>query len=190
MSATASKRVTVDVLDTLPDEVRAEVIDGELVPKEAASFEHGDAQSSLAGEIKAHFRGGGPDGRGGWWIATEATVVYDRDQSFLHDVAGWRKTTLPQRPQERRISVRPDWVCEVLSTNRRHDLVTKRRVLHEKQVPHYWIVDLAGSVLTVLRHQAEGYLIVTAVSPGERARLEPFDAVELDVARLFGDLEG
>ena len=85
--------------------------------------------------------------------------------------------------------VRPEWVCEVLSTNRNKDLVDKRRVLHQHGVPHYWIVDLEEPLLTVLRHHSDGYLIVSTVAPGERARLEPFDAVELEVTRLFGDLE-
>lgn len=92
------------------------------------SFEHGDAQLSLGSELRAHFRGGGPGGSDGWWLATEVDVVYSETQVLRHGVSGWR-------------------------------------------------------------NQPEGYLIAATVTPGERARLEPFDAVELDVARLFGDLE-
>ena len=65
----------------------------------------------------------------------------------------------------------------------------KRAVLHAHGVPHYWIVDLAAGRLTVLRWHADGYLVAAEVLPGERARLEPFEAVELDVSRLFGDTE-
>jgi hypothetical protein len=61
-------------------------------------------------------------------------------------------------------------------------------VLHAQGVPHDWIVDLDAPLLTVLRHHADGYLIVTTCAPGEVARLEPLDAVELDVAKLFGDI--
>lgn len=35
----------------------------------------------------------------------------------------------------------------------------------------------------------DGYLIAVTAEPGERARLEPFDAIELEVARLFGDID-
>jgi Uma2 family endonuclease len=189
MADPARSRVTVDVLDTLPDDQRAEVIDGELVHEAMTSFEHGDAQSSVALEVKSRFGGGGPDGRSGWWIAT-ATVVYAGDQAFRHDVVAWRKARIPQRPKGRRVTVRPDWVCEILSTNKRKDLVLKRRVLHDKGVPHYWILDPDGKTLSVLRWHADGYLLVSAVSPGDLAALEPFDAVELEVTKLFGDLEG
>ena len=35
----------------------------------------------------------------------------------------------------------PDWVCEILSTNKRNDLVRKKRVYHRHELPHYWILD-------------------------------------------------
>lgn len=188
MSAPARARLSVDVLDELPDEQHAEIIDGELVIEAMTSFDHGDAQSSLAGSIKGRFGGGGPGGTGGWWIATGVSVVYAGDQGFRHDVAGWRKDRTPLRPSGRRITTRPDWVCEILSTNKRKDLVLKRHVLHDRGVPHYWILDPDGRTLSVLRWHAEGYLLGAAVSPGEVATLEPFDAVELVTSALFGDL--
>jgi Uma2 family endonuclease len=180
--------VTVEVLDQLDDDDRAEVIGGELVREAMTTFEHGDAQSSLGAELKSRFGGRGPEGRGGWWIGTEVTVVYAIDQGFRHDLAGWRKQRVPERPRGPRVSVRPDWVCEILSTNRKKDLVDKRGVLHAHGVPHYWLMDLDAMRLTVLRHHPDGYLLVGELAPGDRARIEPFEAVELEVSRLFGDL--
>jgi Uma2 family endonuclease len=188
MSQPARPLVTVDALDRLED-VHAEVIAGELVVETMTTFEHSDAQASLATEIKRHFRGSGPDGKGGWWIGTEVTVLYAQREGFRHDVAGWRKERVPVRPSGARVDILPDWVCEVLSTNRRKDLVHKRHVLHEKGVRHYWIVDPDARTLEILRHGPDGYVVVTTVTPGMHARLEPFDAVELDVTLLFGDVE-
>jgi hypothetical protein len=34
------------------------------------------------------------------------------------------------------VTVRPDWVCEILSTNRSNDLVVKMKILREAGVPH------------------------------------------------------
>jgi Uma2 family endonuclease len=182
-------RVTVDALETLDDE-RVEVIDGELVRDAAPTFEHGDAQASLVSEIKSRFRGGGPPSAGGgWWLATEVTVVYEPHQGFIHDLAGWRKDRTPTRPRGPRVTTRPDWVCEILSTNKRKDLVDKRAVLHAHGVPHYWIMDLDAMRLTVLRWHVDGYLVAAEALPGERTRLEPFEAVELEVSRLFGDID-
>jgi Uma2 family endonuclease len=190
MSSSAPKLLTVAALDAFDEDDHVELIDGVLVQEAMTSFEHGDAQLSIGGELKFHFRGGGPpNGEGGWWIATEVDVIYSETRCFRHDVAGWRKSRVPARPVGKRVTIRPDWVCEILSTNRNKDLVDKRRSLHEHEVPHSWVVDLEAPLLTVLRHHPDGYLITATVAPGERARLEPFQAVELDVSRLFGDIE-
>jgi Uma2 family endonuclease len=188
MAEPARDVVTVDALDAYEDE-HAEVLDGELVVEEATSFDHGDAQMSLGIEIGSRYRGRGPDDRGGWWIATEVTVAYEASQGFVHDLAGWRKERVPERPRGRRVTAVPDWVCEILSTNKRKDLVVKPRVLHRHRVGHYWVLDPEAEVLSIYRWHEDGYLLVAAATPGERARLEPFDAVELEVAHLFGDRE-
>lgn len=191
MPAAAPRKLTIAECAALLDDPdqRVELIDGQLVYEAEPRFEHGDAQSSTVVEIKSRFGGSGPGGvQPGWWIATEVLVEYGPTRLFRHDIAGWRKDRAPDRPTGPRVTLRPDWVCEVLSTNKRTDLVEKRAALHEAGVPHYWLLDPDARVLTVLRHHADGYLILAAVSPGERARLEPFDAVELEVTNLFGDL--
>jgi Uma2 family endonuclease len=188
MVATARKPVTVDALDRYDDDERMEVIGGELVQDAMTSFEHSDAQAALAAELKPRFGGRGPEGTGGWWLGTEVTVLYAPDQGYRHDLAGWRKARVRARPRGRRVTERPDWVCEILSTNRRKDLVDKRATLHAAGVGHYWVMDVDALRLTVLRHHADGYLLVAEHTPDDRARIEPFDAVELEVARLFGDL--
>jgi Uma2 family endonuclease len=85
------------------------------------------------------------------------------------------------------VRVRPDWVCEVLSTKRRNDLIKKNRVYHRTGVPHYWIIDPIAETLTVLRWGPEGYIQVLLAERGEKVRPEPFEAVELTVGVLFGD---
>lgn len=187
MADPARAPLTAEALDAFDDDAHVELVDGELVHETMTSFAHGDAQSGVLVEIRSRFQGGAGGGPG-WWIVTEVTVVYEPTQAFRHDVAGWRKDRVPKRPQGK-VTVRPDWVCEVLSTNKRKDLVDKRRTLHEHGVPYDWIVDPEGQVLTVLRHSAEGYVVAAVACPGDRARLEPFDAVELDVTKLFGDIE-
>lgn len=191
MADAAHRKLTIDECASLFDDPdrRVELIDGQLVYEAEPRFDHGDAQSSTVVEIKSRFGGSGPGGgRAGWWIATEVFVEYGPTRLFRHDIAGWRKDRTPERPSGPRVRIRPAWVCEVLSTNRRTDLVEKRAALHMAGVPYYWLLDPDARVLTVLRHHADGYLILSAVSPGDRGCLEPFEAAELDVAKLFGDL--
>jgi Uma2 family endonuclease len=85
--------------------------------------------------------------------------------------------------------LRPDWVCEVLSTNRRNDLIKKKRVYHRHEVPHYWVIDPEDETLSVYRWAPEGYIELLAAERGETVRAEPFEAVPLRVGVLFGDDE-
>jgi Uma2 family endonuclease len=169
MSQHAIKKASVADLLAMPEDGRYELIAGQIVPRDAATFEHSTAQSGIAAWT-THVFHRNPDGpSGGWWIATEAEV---------------------EKPSGRPIAIVPDWVCEVLSSNWRNDTVTKFETCFQHHVGHYWIADPERRVLTVYRWHAEGWLHVRAVTPGERARLEPFEAVEFEVAVLFGDDPG
>jgi Uma2 family endonuclease len=194
--STAAKRppgkpATVDDLLAIPEaERRHEIIDGQLVEKGAASGEHGGAQADLVTALNTRF-GRRPGGRwpGGWWFATEVEILFRRDQVFRPDIVGWRRERVPERPSGVPVSILPDWICEILSTNRRNDLIKKKRVYHEHKVPHYWILDPGEETLSVQRYGPDGYIEVLAAQRGERVRAEPFQAVELDVGVFFGDEE-
>jgi len=128
---------------------------------------------------------------GGWWILTEVEIAIEPHEVYRPDVVGWRRERMPEIPQESPISLRPDWICEVLShSSARNDLVKKMRVYHRASVPHYWIVDPDRETLSVYRFTADGYLMALMAEPGEPVRAEPFGDVELDVGALFGDEEG
>lgn len=180
---------TITDLLAIPEEHRRhEVIDGELVEKEAASGRHGGAQGAVFAKVYGTY-GRRPGGRwpGGWWFATEAEIQLATNQVFRPDVAGWRRERLPELPSEVPILVRPDWVCEILSKNKRNDLVNKKRAYHRSEVGHYWLIDPVEEVLTVYRWHAEGDLEVLVADRADRVRAEPFDAIDIKVSILFGD---
>lgn len=186
MSAAQRPRATSADLAALPDDKRAEVIGGVIIEKASPSFEHGDAQSSIAGALKNPFQRG-RGGPGGWWIATEVEVELETHEVYLPDVAGWRRERVPDRPCGRPIRIRPDWVCEVLATsNAENDLGKKLFSYHRNGVLHYWIVDPEHETLTVYRWSKEGYIVALSAGRNEVVTPEPFDAVELAVADLFG----
>ncbi|MFO0759986.1 MAG: Uma2 family endonuclease [Byssovorax sp.] len=195
MSAVAkmlpARAFTVDDFFAIPEgERRHELIDGELVEKGAATGEHGGAQADLVTVLNSRF-GRRPGGRwpGGWWFATEVELLLPGGQVFRPDVLGWRRELVPRRPTGVPISTLPQWICEILSTNRSNDLVKKKRTYHRCQIPHYWIIDPLEETLAVHRWGPDGYIEVLAAQRGECVRAEPFDAVELQVGVLFGDEE-
>lgn len=193
MAEPATKRATIADLLAL-GEGRFELIGGEIVEKASPSYDHSDAQLGAGTFLRSHFHhggGGGGGGPGGWWIVTECEIVLPQGDVFRPDLVGWRRDRVPERPRGRLIEIRPDWVCEILSTsNARRDLVDKLRAYQHAAVPHYWIVDPEERVLTVDRHRGSTYEVALAATRGETVHAEPFDAVPLPVGLLFGDDPG
>jgi Uma2 family endonuclease len=127
-----------------------EIINGEIVQKagsvattdnEVSGPSHGLAMTKL-GEVVGPFnrKPGGTSAPGGWWLFTDLHVGYSSGDVYAHDLSGFRRDRHAERPASFPVMTRPDWVCEILSDNRR-DLVIKPRTLHAAQVPHYWVLD-------------------------------------------------
>jgi Uma2 family endonuclease len=187
-SAAKVQIATIADLLAIPEEHRRhEIIDGVLVEKEAASGRHGRAQVRIGRRLGPYDRRPGGRWPGGWWFATEVEIQFADTQVFRPDIAGWRRERMADMPSEVPITVRPDWICEILSTNRRNDLIKKKRAYHRHQVGHYWLIDPVDETLAVQRWHADGYVEVLNAERDERVRAEPFEAIELRVAALFGD---
>jgi Uma2 family endonuclease len=192
MSGAASKLQVATVTDLLaiPEAERFhEIVDGELVRKAVPSMRHGAAQMGLADEIAGPYgprsRGRGP---GGWVFASEVEIFFTATQTYRPDAAGWRRERLPTLPPEAPVTVRPDWVCEILSrSNPQHDLIKKMRTYHLCEVGHYWILDPESETLSVHRWTPEGYLLAQTAEGREVIRAEPFGEVEISV---HGMIEG
>lgn len=179
---------TLADLLAIPEETRRhELIDGEIVEKQGGSGKHGGAQGRIFRSLGPFDRRSGGRWPGGWIFATEVDIYFDPSNTLRPDVAGWRRERLAELPSDVPVRVLPDWTCEILSTNKRNDLVKKKRLYHHHRVAHYWIVDPIEETLAVYRWSPEGYLEVLTTERGERVRAEPFDAVEISVGVLFGD---
>lgn len=179
---------TISDLLAIPQEQRRhEVIDGVLGEKEAASGRHGGAQVRIARRLGPYDRRPGGRWPGGWWFATEVEILFEPTEVFRPDVAGWRRERLAELPSEVPITVVPDWVCEILSTNKQNDLIKKKRVYQRHGVRHYWIADPVEQTLAVYRWHEDGYVEVLIADRSERVRAEPFGTIEFRVGVLFGD---
>jgi Uma2 family endonuclease len=184
----ARRGATIEDLLAIPEEERFhELIDGELTRKGAPSGEHGGAQADLIASLSPLFgRPPGGGAPGGWWFAAEVELKLG-DDVCRPDVVAWRRERVAQRPRGTPVTIPPDWICEILSTNRRNDLVRKKHIYHRERISHYWILDPAEQTLAVQRWHPDGYLEVLAAERGERVHAEPFGAIELAVGALFGE---
>jgi Uma2 family endonuclease len=106
------------------------------------------------------------------------------------DLAGWLRERMPLIPNAPYLTLRPDWVCEVLSrSTARIDRSEKLPIYAEHGVAHAWLVDPVLRILDVLRLEAGRWSIVGTHKDDAKVRAEPFDAIELDVGLLWADVE-
>jgi Uma2 family endonuclease len=80
----------------------------------------------------------------------------------------------------------PDWVCEVLSERtRKIDKGSKMHIYAREGVRHLWHLDPLAHTLEVFRLEAGRWLLVDTFSAQQRVRAEPFEAIELELARVW-----
>jgi Uma2 family endonuclease len=181
----ARRRATYHDLLSLPDDIRAELLGGQIVTMPAPRPRHSKPQGALRRFIGGPFDDDdGHGGPGGWWIFVEVDVQLGQD-IVRPDLAGWRRERLPE-PDLRPIPVVPDWICEILSeSNEAHDRVLKRHLYSEHGVPHYWIVDPAARTLEALELAGGRWTDTGSYDEHALARVRPFESVELPIGRLF-----
>ena len=177
---------TYDDLVKLPDNLVAEIVDGELHASPRPARPHARAGSSLGGLLVGpydHGRGG----PGGWWVVDEPELHLGGD-ILVPDLAGWRRARMPRYPKSAACSVAPDWVCEVLSpSTAKLDRVQKLAIYAREGVAHAWLIDPLVRTLEVLRLEGGGWTILATHAGDERARAEPFTDIEMDLSSLWAD---
>jgi Uma2 family endonuclease len=183
MSARVREQATYEDLLRVPDNMVAELIDGELFVSPRPRPAHALAASALGAILIPPFQFG-DGGPGGWWIIDEPEVHFG-GQALVPDLAGWRVERMPEIPTGPIFTVVPDWVCEVLS-NPRLDRGKKLPVYARHGVQHAWIVDVEQQYLEVKRLENGTWSDIAIFTAGEPVRAEPFDAIEIDMTRVWG----
>lgn len=187
MSEPASKprRATYQDLEAVPENLVAEILDGELITSPRPASPHARAASRLTMDLGVFDGPSGGSGPGGWWILYEPELQLS-DDTVVPDLAGWRREKMSILPNVAQFTLAPDWVCEVISSSTEAiDRGRKRRIYAREGVSHLWLLNPLARALEVFRLSGEVWTLVATFVGNERFRAEPFDAVELDPSRWW-----
>ena len=176
------KGATYDDLCDVPDNMVAEIFDGDLYASPRPALPHANAASALLSEIHKAFHRKGP---GGWVILYEPELHFGRDV-LVPDLAGWRRVRLASVPAEAYLTLAPDWICEVLSSSTEAlDRGKKLRIYAREGVAHAWFVDPLAHTLEVMSLMAGRWAQLGRHEGEARVRAAPFDAIELELGGLW-----
>ena len=188
LPAHGRRPATYDDLLAVPDHLVAEILDGDLHTSPRPAPRHAQATSGLTIDLGGPFdRGRG--GPGGWHILAEPELHLG-DDVVVPDLAGWRRTRLTELPEQAFFTQAPDWVCETLSpSTERIDRGKKLAIYAREGVAHLWLLNPVAETLEAYRLEQGRWTLLVTHAGDVAARIEPFDAVELVLWRLWGRSE-
>lgn len=186
MTARTRGRATYNDLLAAPENLVAELVDGELYTWPRPSRRHIRIASRLGMRLGPPFDFG-EGGPGGWWIFDEPELHLGRNV-LVPDLAGWRRERLAGEPDDdHRFRVPPDWVCEVLSpSTSRFDMQRKLPIYADHEIPYAWVINPAERALHVYALKGGDWVVAGTYFGEDKVRAVPFDAVEIDLASIWG----
>jgi Uma2 family endonuclease len=190
MGKSAKRIATYDDVLSAPAHKVAEIIEGELVLSPRPAGPHSVALSALGEELGPPFKRGrgGPGG----WIILDEPELHVGGNVLVPDIAGWRRETMASVANEPYFTIRPDWVCEVLSpSTERRDRGDKIRLYARAGVTNAWLVNPLQHTLEILRLSPETptqWTTLAVFTDDAKVNAEPFESFELDLAVLWQDV--
>ncbi|NOK20747.1 Uma2 family endonuclease [Corallococcus carmarthensis] len=177
---------TLADIETLPEGVVGEIIDGTLYTHARPRAAHGHFEYRLHRELDDAFQPGGEEMPGGWWIMSEPGIRVGGSPEFIPDLAGWRRERVPLMPQGQWTDV-PDWACEILSpSTRAYDTRIKRPFYARIGIQHLWFVDLDARTLTVSKlHDGHWLEVGVYGEEDDLIRAPPFEERDLRLGWLW-----
>ena len=170
-------------IEALPPDVVGEILGGILHVHPRPALSHAHVTSVLGGELGPPFhRGrGGPGG----WIVLDEPELHLVEDVVVPDLAGWHRERMPELSKAH-ATVAPDWVCETLSESTAAiDRSKKLPIYARAAVPHVWLVDPTLQTVEVFRLDGSTYRLIATHCGDEKVRIEPFDAIELELGALW-----
>lgn len=138
-TAQNAKRMTAEeYFKTTPETNQpTELIEGEIVALASPSLQHQDIAGSLYAEMRQFIKQNGGKCKP---FVSPADVRLDEWNVVQPDVF---ITCKPENLTDRYLNGAPDFVAEVVSSNRRDDFIRKLSLYQSSGVREYWIIDPA-----------------------------------------------
>lgn len=182
--AVEPSRLSYADLQAFPDDnLRRELIDGELIVTAAPRLRHQGVVATLTAKLWQYAAE-----HGGRVFPAPTDVYFSATDVVEPDVLFVTAANLGKL-EERFVRSAPDLVVEISSpSTRKLELVRKRDLYERYAVPEYWYVDIELDQVQVYR-LAEGYGIARILGRGKTLESETLSAFTISIDDLLGPPE-
>jgi Uma2 family endonuclease len=120
-------------------------------------------------------------------VIPDADLIVDERNTYISpDIMYFAGDRYAQIDPNEMIRIIPDLVVEVLSpSTSRYDLVTKRHVYEQLDVPHYWMVDTRTRAIRECVLGADGRYVERVVTESDPFEPALFPGLSIDLRRVF-----
>ena len=174
------KYYTVDDFYNFPDDIHAELINGQIVYMATPSTKHQDISGELHYVIKNYIKSKGGKCRAyaapfGVQLHEGEDTVLEPDISVICDL---------DKITPRGCVGAPDWIIEIVSpSNPGHDYITKLGLYHDAGVREYWIIDAQREYIYVYNMDKDK-LILNAYSFRDTIKVGIYEDLYIDFSSL------
>jgi len=147
---------TVDDYYSFPEDLRCEIIDGQIYYQAAPSRIHQEISMELAGTIREYIKSN--KGSCKIYAAPFAVKLNEDDKTVVEpDIS---VICDPRKLTDRGCTGAPDWIIEISSpSNLNHDYIRKLNLYSDAGVREYWIVNPAEESILVYFFEKEQFKV-------------------------------
>ena len=174
------------------EDVRAEIIDGDLYMMAEPSTDHQIISGELFGQIWTFLR----DKPCQVFAAPFGVRLFEQEGDAPSNVKTVLEPDISVVCDKKKLDKRgckgaPDFVIEILSpSNERHDRLVKFNLYQRAKVREYWIVDPRSSTVEVMLPDENGKLTISEVySRKDTAPVTVLPGCMIDLAKVFPESE-
>ena len=175
------------------EDVRAEIIDGELYMMSPPLRKHQEVLFELAAQIRDFLK----DKTCKVFIAPFGVRLFENNEDTPDKVDTLVEPDIVVVCDKNKLDDygckgAPDLVIEILSpSNERHDKLIKLNLYQRAKVREYWIVDPRNCIIEVLLPDENGKLTITEVySRKDKAAVTVLPGCEIDLSSVFPETQG
>ena len=181
MELAQPKRYTEEDYYKLPEEIRAELIDGQFYYMAAPSRMHQKILMELSGTIRDYIR----SGKGSCEVYPapfavklfqEKSTIVEPDISVICDA---------EKLTDQGCTGAPDWIVEIVSpSTSSHDYIRKLNLYADAGVREYWIINPRNETILVYFFEESAFDVVQYTFR-DRIKVNIYDDLWIDFAELI-----